>query len=233
MKAEGRIGKILIAGLIASAFPFLSPTPSAGARENEARRLYRQAERKLVAKQYEEAVGGYQEVVSRYPRSGRADNAQYKIGFIHFHKLRRYREAEIAERELLVQYPESRFNDDAKYKLAQILKIQGKDEEAEEALEELKKEHPHSFRAGRRPPGWTKGKKVGWGGHPIPPGLRRKGGEQEEEQEKSGPPGWERGRKKGWRGKDLPPGLEKKREGKSSPEEEEEEPEEEEERERD
>ena len=213
MKAEGRIGQVLIAGLIASAFPFLSPSASAGARENEAHRLYQQAERKLVAKQYEEAVAGYQEVISQHPTNERADNAQYKIGFIHFHKLRRYREAETAYRELLAQYPQSRFNDDAKYKLAQILKIQGKDDKAEEALKELKKEHPHSFRAGWRPPGWKKGRKVGWGGHPIPPGLRKKVGEQEEEQEKSRPPGSERGRKKGWRGKDLPPGLEKKREG--------------------
>lgn len=92
------------------------------------------------------------------------------------HNVRR----EASRRHEVREHRENRFRETRRHDWERDRHMRGERERIEherrarferERRERWEREH----RADRRPPGWDKGKKVGWGGHSVPPGQASKG----------------------------------------------------------
>ena len=90
---------------------------------SKAERLYRRAETFLAQGKFEMAAQEYQNLVEDYPRSPLADDALYKLAYIHAEELGRPSAALVQYRILADHYPSSPYVDDA---LMRIMMIQRK-----------------------------------------------------------------------------------------------------------
>jgi DNA-directed RNA polymerase specialized sigma24 family protein len=77
----------------------------AGAQE-EARQNYLQAREQLIEERYEAALAGFRRVVSDFPESAEADDAQFYVGYV-LERLGRTEQAVAAYAELLRRWPDS------------------------------------------------------------------------------------------------------------------------------
>ncbi|MEO5572868.1 MAG: tol-pal system protein YbgF [Gammaproteobacteria bacterium] len=127
------------AGTIPVVPPGVSIEPStAGSAEQLA---YQQAFSALKSRQYDQAISGFNDYLSRYPQENNADNAQYWLGEAYYVK-RKFSDAQQAFATLLERYPDTPKRADATLKIAFIHYELSQWGEARKVLDEVKANYP-------------------------------------------------------------------------------------------
>ncbi|MEI6501793.1 MAG: tetratricopeptide repeat protein, partial [Armatimonadota bacterium] len=91
---------------------------------NKAQRLYQRAEMFLAQGQPYLAAADYYRLITEQPRSALADDALYKLAYLHREEFHSPRQAILTYQTLADQYPDSPYADDA---LLWVLQIEGRD----------------------------------------------------------------------------------------------------------
>jgi hypothetical protein len=113
---------------------------------------------------------------------------------------------------LVLTYTTAKAQGKGKGRSKESVERQKKEKEYKWIPPDLSKDELAEWKDGK-PPGWSRGKKKGWRGANMPPGLLKKGGKLPLGLEKGPPPGWEKWndkRKKAWQ-KELKEAKEKVR----------------------
>lgn len=121
------------------------PPPPAGpiATGTTPRRLFESALADYTAGQWSLAVNGFETYLKTYPRSERADEAQYYIGE-SYSADSKFREAVAAYERVIRDYPESDILDQAWYKVGISYERLGEPDKAREAYETAVKNYPET-----------------------------------------------------------------------------------------
>lgn len=107
---------------------------------------YRAAFNMLLKKQYDDALGAFQNYISQYPRGTYAANAYYWMGELYLKR----NDTEMAEKsftKIINTYSNSNKVPDAKLKLAMLHMKQGKRLQARQELRAIKHQFPNSTAA--------------------------------------------------------------------------------------
>lgn len=107
------------------------------------RRLFESALADYTAGQWSLAVNGFETYLKTYPRSERADEAQYYIGE-SYSADSKFREAVAAYERVIRDYPESDILDQAWYKVGISYERLGEPDKAREAYETAVKNYPET-----------------------------------------------------------------------------------------
>ena len=102
---------------------------------------YQQAFSALKSRQYDQAISGFNDYLSRYPQENNADNAQYWLGEAYYVK-RKFSDAQQAFATLLERYPDTPKRADATLKIAFIHYELSQWGEARKMLDEVKANYP-------------------------------------------------------------------------------------------
>ncbi|MEO5702665.1 MAG: tol-pal system protein YbgF [Gammaproteobacteria bacterium] len=107
---------------------------------------YQQAFGFLKKGQYDSAIAGFNEYLTRYPQESNADNAQYWLGEAYYVK-RKFEDAQAAFTTLLERYPNTAKRADATLKIGFVHYELGQWSEARKALDDVKVNYPGSAAA--------------------------------------------------------------------------------------
>lgn len=102
---------------------------------------YQQAFDFLKKSQYDSAVAGFNDYLTRYPQGNNAGNAQYWLGETHYVK-RKFSDAQQAFETLLTRYPNTPKRADATLKIGFVHYELGQWSEARNVLDEVKANYP-------------------------------------------------------------------------------------------
>jgi len=94
--------------------------------------------------EYTDALTSFQQLISDYPNSGYADDAQYYIGYINEKKLGYYIQALLEYQELINNYPDSSYADDAQLGIGNCYYVTYDYSHAIEAYQKLIDDYPES-----------------------------------------------------------------------------------------
>ena len=109
---------------------------------------YREAYELVKAKQFEQAISGFEDFLRRYPQGEYAPNAIYWTGELQLVKTPRdLKAAETAFAALLKQYPDHSKVPDAMYKLGKVHFLSGNKAASKKILNELIAKHGNSGRS--------------------------------------------------------------------------------------
>lgn len=121
---------------------------STGAVPAEEIDAYREAYELVKAKQFEQAISGFEDFLRRFPQGEYAPNAIYWTGELQLVKSPRdLKAAEAAFSALLKQYPDHSKVPDAMYKLGKVHFLSGNKAASRKILNELIAEHGNSGRS--------------------------------------------------------------------------------------
>ncbi len=81
--------------------------------------IYITAEKYYENKQYEKALDGFRNIVSKFPNSRLADDALYAIGDMYMYKINNLVAAVSEYQQILKKYPQSRYAPNAQYKIGE------------------------------------------------------------------------------------------------------------------
>ncbi|MBB3047371.1 tol-pal system protein YbgF [Litorivivens lipolytica] len=109
---------------------------------------YREAYELVKAKQFEQAIAGFEDFLQRFPQGNYAPNAIYWTGELQLVKTpRNLKAAEAAFSSLLKQYPDHSKVPDAMYKLGKVHFLSGNKPASKKILSELIAKHGDSNRS--------------------------------------------------------------------------------------
>lgn len=117
-----------------------APVATSAASASDAS-TYQAAFAYLTKKQYDQALPGLKNYLTRYPKGQYADNAHYWLGQIYYGK-KQYPEATQEFTAVIKQFPKSSKVPDAKLQLAIIHANTNQVAQAKKELEQIKKDYP-------------------------------------------------------------------------------------------
>ncbi|MEO7557874.1 MAG: tol-pal system protein YbgF [Gammaproteobacteria bacterium] len=115
--------------------------PPGGASDTAELTAYQEAFTLLKKGQYDKAITGFTNYLTRYPQGKNADNAQYWLGEAYYVK-RNFKQAQQAFETLLNRYPNTSKRADATLKLGFIHYEQGRWGDARKSLDDVKTNYP-------------------------------------------------------------------------------------------
>jgi len=138
--------KVTPAGEMASAAPTSPAGTAAGVNDSSAgspTEIYLQAFADYASGRFTEAIAGFDAFLRRYPNNDYAGNAQYWLGECYYSR-QEYERAAAEFSKVAENYPQAGKVPDALLKRATALRQIGEVDQAQEALQQLRRRYPES-----------------------------------------------------------------------------------------